>query len=351
MAWDIRQQLRVLTESAGRGLNRVRQRSFVEALAAAYSLMLQSGTGVDQVEARRKLQVFMDNTEALAGYSAADLDKLLAQHRQEADFEALSAAREWLTRVARLRGQDDAARLLVRVSMAVVGGAGALDTGQRRAVGELCDALGLALDDFLPDSPTPPASTGTASGTAPASPSDPPATPAKLLQPGERVELAALGAPANGPLGLSLNWSARPVGGVNPAVFLLDGHGRVSGDTDVVFYNQPRDAHGAVVLSGGATVGFELHLALLPERVQRLAVTLSVDREDFRTLGEVVLDLAADNATLLRFVLPGARHGETAMVLGELYRRGAAWRFAALGQGYRGGLAAMCQQFGVSLAD
>jgi len=76
-----------------------------------------------------------------------------------------------------------------------------------------------------------------------------------------------------------------------------------------------------------------------------------VDREDFRTLGEVVLDLAADNATLLRFVLPGARHGETAMVLGELYRRGAAWRFAALGQGYRGGLAAMCQQFGVSLAD
>ncbi|CAG2156661.1 unnamed protein product [Oppiella nova] len=40
---------------------------------------------------------------------------------------------------------------------------------------------------------------------------------------------------------------------------------------------------------------------------------------------------------------------QTAMIFGELYRHNGEWKFRAVGQGYAGGLSAMCQQFGISI--
>ncbi|MCP5767862.1 TerD family protein, partial [Klebsiella pneumoniae] len=40
---------------------------------------------------------------------------------------------------------------------------------------------------------------------------------------------------------------------------------------------------------------------------------------------------------------------ETAMVFGELYRHNGEWKFRAVGQGYAGGLRAMCHQYGISI--
>jgi tellurium resistance protein TerD len=39
---------------------------------------------------------------------------------------------------------------------------------------------------------------------------------------------------------------------------------------------------------------------------------------------------------------------ETAMVFGEIYRLGADWKFKAVGQGFKGGLAPLARSFGVS---
>ena len=40
---------------------------------------------------------------------------------------------------------------------------------------------------------------------------------------------------------------------------------------------------------------------------------------------------------------------ETAMVFGEVYRHNNEWKFRAVGQGYSGGLQAMCHQYGVDI--
>ena len=40
---------------------------------------------------------------------------------------------------------------------------------------------------------------------------------------------------------------------------------------------------------------------------------------------------------------------ETAMIFGELYRHGSEWKFGAVGQGYAGGLSAMCNQYGIKI--
>jgi tellurium resistance protein TerD len=37
------------------------------------------------------------------------------------------------------------------------------------------------------------------------------------------------------------------------------------------------------------------------------------------------------------------------MIFGELYRHGGEWKFGAVGQGYAGGLAAMCRQYGINI--
>ena len=53
---------------------------------------------------------------------------------------------------------------------------------------------------------------------------------------------------------------------------------------------------------------------------------------------------------VLRFDLSEDYSTETAMVFGEIYRRGDEWKFKAVGQGYSGGLYALCVQHGVSVA-
>ncbi|MBR5495198.1 MAG: TerD family protein, partial [Psychrobacter sp.] len=50
---------------------------------------------------------------------------------------------------------------------------------------------------------------------------------------------------------------------------------------------------------------------------------------------------------VVRFDLAEDYSVETAMVFGEVYRHNGEWKFRAVGQGYSGGLQAMCQQYGV----
>lgn len=55
----------------------------------------------------------------------------------------------------------------------------------------------------------------------------------------------------------------------------------------------------------------------------------------------------AGGAELVRYDLPQAAAGESAMVFGELYRHHGGWKFRAVGQGYASGLAGIAADFGV----
>ena len=54
-------------------------------------------------------------------------------------------------------------------------------------------------------------------------------------------------------------------------------------------------------------------------------------------------------AELARFDLTEDAATETAMVFGELYRRGDDWKFRAIGQGYASGLAGIARDYGANL--
>jgi stress response protein SCP2 len=140
---------------------------------------------------------------------------------------------------------------------------------------------------------------------------------------------------------------------VDASALLLRADGRVSEDTDFVFYNQPRHPNGAVRHVGktGTTDTLEIDLAALPGEVERVVLAASADGGTFGSVPglRLVVSELASGAPVAEFAITAAT--ETAIVGGELYRRAGQWKFRAVGQGYDSGLAGLATDFGISVED
>ncbi|MGW1469525.1 TerD family protein [Streptomyces sp. NPDC002308] len=158
---------------------------------------------------------------------------------------------------------------------------------------------------------------------------------------------------------VSLGWSsATGEGDADVSVLLLDENGKVRDDTDFCFYNTPVAGDGSVHLLGktpsadGDEDRISFDLDAVPTVVDRLVIAASRYRgARFGELDDLRLTLA-DSAGegLLSFSVEEA--GEvSALVFGELYRRGGEWKFRAIGQGYASGLAGLATDFGVDIDD
>jgi tellurium resistance protein TerD len=101
----------------------------------------------------------------------------------------------------------------------------------------------------------------------------------------------------------------------------------------------------------------EIDLSAVPADIERIVAVLYVNEGPARrrTLGRLrrcrvrVLNLAS-NAELVRSEdLAGSLDTETALTLGEIYRRGGDWKFRVVGQGYTGGIADLTSDHGLAL--
>jgi stress response protein SCP2 len=144
---------------------------------------------------------------------------------------------------------------------------------------------------------------------------------------------------------------------VDASALLLGADGRVCSDAHFVFYNQPVSPDGSVQYLGesstetGTQENLALDLESLQQEVVTVAVTASVSRGTFGDLGDLrLLLLDAAGSPLASYDVVGAAT-ETALLLGEVYRRGDAWKVRAVGQGWSSGLAGLAQDFGVTVDD
>ena len=142
------------------------------------------------------------------------------------------------------------------------------------------------------------------------------------------------------------------------SAYLLTAVGKVRGDADMVFYNQPGGAGGAVRFdpSLGSRGGFAVDLLRLPAEIERIVfcVTIQEAQSKGQTLAllhdaEIAVSSGGGDAIRFRPALAGAT--EAAMVFGELYRRAGQWKFRAVGQGFNGGLAPLARSFGIDVAE
>ncbi|MFJ5774132.1 CAP domain-containing protein [Streptomyces sp. NPDC093094] len=142
--------------------------------------------------------------------------------------------------------------------------------------------------------------------------------------------------------------TVRVPGPFDLCALITDESGKVRGDADFVFFNQPA-AQGARF--DGDTLTVEPG-ALRPGATR---VTVAVGAAEPGTpLGRLpspaLRVTGPDGRVLARFAPP--RPGEeTVLLLAEIYRRGESWKLRALGQGYRDGLAGLARDFGVEVVD
>jgi len=160
-----------------------------------------------------------------------------------------------------------------------------------------------------------------------------------------------------------LHWTPGPgAPDVDASVLLLGPDGRVRSDADFVFYNEPRHPSGLARhlpkkrVPEGLTDTVEVDLAALDAGVDRVVIAASCDGGPFRTvrdLGLTLYDTAGPQhaAPVVSFEVVPDTGAETALICGELYRKGAGWKFRALAQGYASGLVGLATQYGVAVDD
>lgn len=159
-----------------------------------------------------------------------------------------------------------------------------------------------------------------------------------------------------------LRWTpGADVPDVDASALLLGSSGRVRSDEDFVFYNQPRHPSGLVrrlpkrSVPEGLTDTIEADLGALDGSVDQVVIAASSDGAAFASVPDLRILLfdaaSADGEPLAVFDVRPETGEETAIICGELYRRGEGWKFRAVGQGYPTGLIGLATAFGISVDD
>ncbi len=161
---------------------------------------------------------------------------------------------------------------------------------------------------------------------------------------------------------LTFGWKVSDPGvSVDASVFLLSANNRCERDEDLIFYGNPLSIDGAVQYSqdgSGQSGALRVSLDRLPDRIDRLAVTVSIYESAKRghTMNDVTslyvkLSDEDTGAELGLYDCGSDVSKETAIVVGELYRYQGEWKFNAIGSGFYGGLEALVTHYGLELEE
>lgn len=166
---------------------------------------------------------------------------------------------------------------------------------------------------------------------------------------------------------IGLGWDVRATDGqdfdLDASAFLLSASGKVRSDADFIFYNNLKSVDGSVTHTGDNRTGegdgddetLKIKLDLIPADVDKIVFVVTIHdaqvrRQSFGQVSGAFIRLVNDDnqTEVARYDLTEDASTETAMLFGELYRHNTEWKFRAVGQGYAGGLASVCAQYGIN---
>ena len=151
---------------------------------------------------------------------------------------------------------------------------------------------------------------------------------------------------------------------LDSAAFMLTDAGRVSNQDDFIFFGNLTHPSGSVRHMGDNLTGagdgddeqIRIELSKVPANISRIAFTVTIydaeqRRQNFGQVSNAYVRIfdESNGVELLRYDLGEDFSIETAAVFGELYKNGAEWKFNAIGSGCQGGLAALCNNYGVEV--
>ena len=185
------------------------------------------------------------------------------------------------------------------------------------------------------------------------------------LSKGAKVNLSKE-APGLKKIMFGLGWDCNKYSGgddfdLDASCFLVNAMGRTTAD-GLIFYNNLMGPNKCVIHQGDNRTGegegddeqIYIDLDLIPENIEKIAITVTIDAADQRhqNFGMVsnaycrLVNTDTDKEEI-RFNLGEDFSVETAIVVGEVYRHNGDWKFNAVGQGFSGGLLALCINYGL----
>jgi len=187
------------------------------------------------------------------------------------------------------------------------------------------------------------------------------------LSKGQKIDLTKTN-PGLSKITVGLGWDTNKYDGgkdfdLDVSLFLTNAAGKVDGERNFVFFNNPQNENGSVVHTGDNRTGagdgddeqIKIELAAVPANVEKIAFTITIyeatDRnQNFGQVSRAYVRIVNDTNSeeIIRFDLGEDFSVETGVVVGELYRNNGEWKFNAIGSGYKDGLAGLCRDYGVS---
>ena len=189
------------------------------------------------------------------------------------------------------------------------------------------------------------------------------------LSKGQKVDLTK-GNPGLKNIMVGLGWDVNAFDSgadfdLDAAAFLLGQNGKCPTEKEFIFYSNLEHSSGSVQHMGDNLTGegegddeqILVDLTKIPSNIEKVAFTVTIYDSDVRrqNFGQVsnayirIVD-ESNGQELICFVLGEDFSIETAVVVGELYRHNGEWKFNAIGNGFQGGLAALCGYYGIEVA-
>ncbi len=128
-------------------VNKVRNKSFLEGVVAG-CVVVAYADGSASTEEKQKMMGFMRTSEALSVFPASEVIALFEKFAQNYEFDAAIGEATALQSIAKLKGKESEARLMVRVCCAVGASDGDFDETEKGAVRRICSELGLSPKEF-----------------------------------------------------------------------------------------------------------------------------------------------------------------------------------------------------------
>ncbi|QBD85573.1 TerD family protein [Clostridium tetani] len=148
---------------------------------------------------------------------------------------------------------------------------------------------------------------------------------------------------------------------LDTSIFMVDKNNTTL-EEDFIFYSNLKSAQGGIVLKSdhnsnlkdGYDEVVQLDLTKIPLNIEKLAFTITIyeaeDRgETFENISNAYFRLI-DTYTkkeILNYKFDDQLSEETAVVVAEIYRYKGEWKINCIGSGFKGGLKALCYNYGI----
>lgn len=143
----LKQRYSEVTANLKTEVTKFKNKSFLEAVVAGCALVAHAD-GVVRPEEKQKMMGFLRTSEVLSAFSVEEVIAIFDKYSKQFEFDHQIGQASALQVVAKLKGKDAEARLMVRVCCAIGAADGNFDDGEKAVVRKICAELGLNSKDF-----------------------------------------------------------------------------------------------------------------------------------------------------------------------------------------------------------